>query len=70
MRKTYDMTNLNLLSEFIKMNYKGHIYTIEHFYYESESHMRYTTTELDQEFFDRLEQLHRDRIISEILEKN
>jgi hypothetical protein len=73
MRKTYDMTNLNLLSEFIKVNYKGHSYTIEHFYYEvndANSHMRYTTTELDQEFFDRLEQLHRDRKIDEILKKN
>jgi len=63
--------SLPLLSEFIEMNYKGHKYTIEHFYYKSEySDMRYTTIELDQEFFDRLEQLHRDRKISEILKKN
>ena len=63
--------NLPLLSEFIQMNYKGHKYTIEHFYYKSKnSDMRYTTTELDQDFFDRLEQLHRDRKINDILKKN
>jgi len=63
--------NLPLLSEFIEMNYKGHKYTIEHFYYKSKySDMRYTTIELDQEFFDRLEQLHRDRKIGEVLKKN
>ena len=63
--------NLPLLSEFIEMNYKGHKYTIEHFYYKSKYlDMRYTTIELDQEFFDRLEQLHRDRKIGEVLKKN
>ena len=71
MKKTHNDINLPLLSEFVEMRYKGHKYTIEHFYYKSESpDMRYTTIELDQDFFDRLEQLHRDRKISEILKKN
>ena len=51
--RTHNNINLPLLSEFVEMKYKGHKYTIEHFYYKSESpDMKYTTTELDQEFFD------------------
>lgn len=69
--RTHTDIKLPLLSEFIEINYKGHKYTIEHFYYKAESaDIKYTTTELDQDFFDRLEQLHRDRIIGEILKKN
>ncbi len=59
-----------LKSEIISINYKGYKYSLEHYYYEGTDGQRYTTTELDQEFFDRLYQLHRDRKIGELLKKN
>jgi hypothetical protein len=67
------MTNdikMPLKSKIIEMNYKGYKYSIEHFYYEDKDGKKYTTTELDSDFYDRLEQLHRDRKISEILKKD
>jgi hypothetical protein len=59
-----------LKSEIIGINYKGYKYSLEHYYYEGTDGQRYTTTELDSDFYDRLEQLHRDRKISEILKKD
>lgn len=67
------MTNdikMPLKSKIIEMNYKGYKYSLENYYYEDKDGKKYTTTELDQEFFDRLYQLHRDRKISELLKKN
>jgi hypothetical protein len=54
----------------IEMNYRGYEYSLEKYYYESKDGQKYTTTELDSDFYDRLEQLHRDRKIDEILKKD
>lgn len=61
--------NMSLKSKIIEMNYRGYEYSLDKYYYEGKDGQKYTTTELDQEFFDRLEQLHRDRIIGDILKK-
>ena len=66
---TYDI-KIPLKSEIIDINFKGHKYSLENYYYEDKDGQKYTTTELDQEFFDRLYQLHRNRKIGEILKKN
>lgn len=52
-----------LKSKFVDIEYKGDTYNIEFFYYESTDGNSYTTTTTDAEFFDRLDQLYRDRKI-------
>lgn len=62
--------NMPLKSKIIEMNYRGYKYSLEKYYYEGKEGHKYTTTELDSDFYERLEQLHRDRIIGDILKKN
>lgn len=64
------MIKLPLKSKIIEINYRGYEYSLEKYYYEGEGGQKYTTTELDSDFFDRLDQMHRDRKIDEILKKN
>lgn len=65
-----DISKHELKNEFIDFEFKGETYNIERFYYESLDGQEYTTTEFDSDFFNRLEQLHRDRKIYDILKKN
>jgi len=62
--------NMPLKIKIVEMNYRGYEYSLEKYYYESKDGQKYTTTELDSDFYDRLEQLHRDRKIDEILKKD
>jgi len=69
------MSKLPLKSKIIEIIYRGYEYSLEKYYYEGEDpffllYGQKYTTELDSDFFDRLDQLHRDRKIDEILKKN
>jgi hypothetical protein len=66
MKNTEEMP---LKSKFVDIEYKGDTYNIEFFYYESPDGHSFTTTTTDAEFFDRLDQLHRDRKIQQIIQK-
>jgi len=61
----------HLDKDIIFINYKGFTYEIEkYFYYTGNPPSKYSTTELDNDFFDRLEKMHREKRIDYILKKN